>query len=131
MVCLPNLMILNASYNQISDMFEHVELPNLRMLNLAFNALEDLPDKMGEVPNLELLYVSNNKLEVSSMRVLFSPPARVLEPCREPRRIPDAARLTLVDPRESFLYFLYSPSRTTATAYVRVEHRCCRRASGS
>jgi Leucine-rich repeat (LRR) protein len=73
-VCLPNLMILNASYNHISDMFEHVELPNLRMLNLAFNALEDLPDKMGEVPNLELLYVSNNKLEVSSRRVL---PSRV------------------------------------------------------
>jgi hypothetical protein len=94
-------MILNASYNQISDMFEHVELPNLRMLNLAFNALEDLPDKMGEVPNLELLYVSNNKLEVTGTGVRVSPPSRVREPCRQPRRIPDAAWLALVDRRES------------------------------
>jgi Leucine-rich repeat (LRR) protein len=69
-VCLPNLMILNASYNQISDMFEHVELPNLRMLNLAFNALEDLPDKMGHIPHLELLYISNNKLEVRLFLVI-------------------------------------------------------------
>ena len=56
---LPNLQILNCSYNKIKDI-EGLQLPNLQTLNCSHNQIVDIQGL--QLPNLQKLYCYHNKI---------------------------------------------------------------------
>lgn len=61
--CINNLVVLNLSYNRLSNWPAAMHMPALAILNLSFNNLELLPDNIGqEMPALQQLYLANNYL---------------------------------------------------------------------
>lgn len=68
---LPNLTTLNLSYNQLSDLTVFKALPNLTALNLSHNNLSDITI-LKALPNLTILNLRGNKL--SNFKVLKALP---------------------------------------------------------
>ena len=63
---LPNLVVLNASFNYIDHVVGEMSATGLRILNLAFNSLDsdDIQSMEGltRLESLQLLYLSNNRI---------------------------------------------------------------------
>ena len=63
---LPNLVVLNASFNYIDHVVGEMSATGLRILNLAFNSLDsdDIQSMEGltKLESLQLLYLSNNRI---------------------------------------------------------------------
>jgi len=57
-----NLVILNASFNQISWIADGIVPGSLGVLNASFNKLKELPSSLGSSPVLQQMYLANNQL---------------------------------------------------------------------
>ncbi len=61
---LQSLVQLDASYNQLQTLPEEhrQDEATLRILSLSHNKLKTLPASIGELTELEMIFLSNNKL---------------------------------------------------------------------
>lgn len=59
---LPNLQILDFSYNQLSGNLPDFNLPNLQILKLYINQFSGDVPNFSNLPNLQKLYLSKNQL---------------------------------------------------------------------